>query len=128
MIRISGTIAYLDGRSDTFEGGPREWVAWERYALSHGLPTVNQDPSRAAGLTMTWFLAYQAATRHAAERPGFEEWLDGVADIAADVAEAPPTRPAASAATSSSSGPPSGSIPAGSPNGTPETSRLSPTS
>lgn len=81
MIRVSGVVVFPDGRREAFTGGAREWVAWEQYALSRGLPTAADDPRRAAGMTMTWFLAFRASTRGQKERPAFEAWLDLIDDV-----------------------------------------------
>lgn len=127
MIRLSGTVTYPDGRRVEFEGGPREWVAWEQYALSKGLPTSSGDPHRAAGLTMTWFLAYRASTRGETTRPGFEAWLDTIDDVLdVRVVGADPTLAAPTLEPSSSSAPPAASIPPDSSNGVPPSSQPSP--
>ena len=110
MIRLSGTVVYPDGRRVEFTGGPREWVAWEAYALGKGLPTSADDPRRAAGLTMTWYLAYRASTRSDAERPAFDAWLDTIEDVTdVQVAGADPTRAGPSPDPLSSSAPLPGS-------------------
>lgn len=95
-----------DGERVAFAGGPREFAAWERYALSHGLPTSENAAGASAGLTMTWYLAYASATRGAEHRPGFDDWLDGLVDLADFELElSPPTRPEVSAELSASSPP-----------------------
>ena len=129
MIRVSGTVVYPDGRREDFHGGPREWVAWEAYALGKGLPTAADDPRRAAGLTMTWFLAYRSSTRELRERPGFEAWLDLIDDVVdVKVGSEDPTPPEPSPGPSSSSPPlPASALPS-SPNGTPASSQPSLTS
>lgn len=102
MIHITGVVVYPDGRRDTFAGGPRDWVAWEQYALGHGLPTSASDPARAAGLTMTWYLAYSASTRTQKDRPGYLAWLDSISDVVdVEVVNADPTHAAPSPAASS---------------------------
>jgi hypothetical protein len=104
VIRLSGTVVYLDGRAEDFSGGPRQWVAWEHYALSKGLPTAASDPQHAAALTMTWFLSWACATSKATPRPGFETWLDTIAEVSGfELEDVPPTLPAPSAERSSSS-------------------------
>jgi hypothetical protein len=118
MIQLAGTVLYQDGRSEAFTGGPREWVAWEAYALGKGLPTVGADPAHAPALTMTWFLAWACSTRQLAPRPGFETWLDSIAEVAGfELEDVPPTPPVASHAPSSVSrsqadAPPPSSTPA----------------
>lgn len=97
MIQLSGTVVYQDGRSEPFTGGPREWVAWEAYALGKGLPTVGADPAHAPALTMTWFLAWACATRKLVPRPGFEVWLETIAEVSGfELEDAPPIPPVAS--------------------------------
>lgn len=97
MIRISGIATLSDGTSVRFAGGPREFAAWERYALTHGLPPGQNAVGDAAGLTMTWHLAYSCVTKGETERPSFDAWLDtlvGLADM--EIELPPPTDPAAS--------------------------------
>jgi hypothetical protein len=102
VIRLAGTVIYLDGRSEPFTGGPREWVAWEHYALSKGLPTAAADPQHAAALTMTWFLAWACATKGVVPRPGFETWLEAIAEVSGfELEDVPPTLTAASLEPSS---------------------------
>lgn len=117
MIRVTGTVVYSDGQAVAFTGGPVEWIGWEQYALTHGLPTAAADPGHAAGLTMSWYLAYRSATRAMpmANRPGFEKWLGGVASIdGLEITDAPPTPPEPSAEQSPSSPSPPASLPASS--------------
>lgn len=128
MIRVSGVVVFPDGRREAFTGGAREWVAWEQYALSRGLPTAADDPRRAAGMTMTWFLAFRASTRGQKERPAFEAWLDLIDDVVdVEVGGADPTPPEPSRAASSSSLRLPASPLESSPNGTPASSQPSST-
>jgi len=104
MIRYTATVIYRDGRRLDVTGGPREWVAWEAYALSHNLPTAGDQPGRTAGLTMTWYLAFLAAVRGEKDHPGYLPWLDTLEDVVGfKVLDADPTRPAPLAGPSSSS-------------------------
>lgn len=104
MIRVAGVVTLTDGVSVRFAGGPREFAAWERYALAHGLPTSQNAAGIGAGLTMMWYLAYACSTRGAEHRPGFDDWLGELVDISEFELEMPdPTPPAASAGSSGSS-------------------------
>lgn len=117
MIRVTGTVVYQSGEQAAFRGGPVEWMAWEQYALTRGLPTAAQDPTRAAGLTMSWYLAYRSATKGLppATRPGFEKWLETVDEInGLEISDAPPTPPARSVELSASSPSQPASVPASS--------------
>lgn len=95
MIRFSGTIVWRDGRDpSSFAGGPVEWVQWERYAVSHGLPVVGEDAARAVPITQALFGAYAVLTRGANPRPGFDKWLEQVADLTGyEVKGSDPPRP-----------------------------------
>ena len=129
MIRVSGTVTLADGTRHPFAGGPREFSAWERYALANGLPTAQNAAGSSAGLTMMWYLAYACVTREAAERPAFDEWLNTLIDLADFELEMPsPTQAAASGELSPAlpREPASPPISSGAP--TPETSRPSPRS
>lgn len=129
MIHLSGVAVFRDGQRVPFTGGAREWVAWEQYALAHGLPTASDDPKRAAGITLIAFIAYRATTRDQATRPAFDAWLDTLDDVTdVDVRSADPTRAAPSLDSWSSSAPPAESTPNGSPNGHPASSPPLPTS
>ena len=104
MIRVSGTVTLQDGTQEPFAGGPREFAAWERFALSHNLPPTQNAAGSSAGLTMMWFLAYSCVTRGATTRPGFDAWLDTLADLSDFELELPPpTRSVASGEPSDSS-------------------------
>jgi hypothetical protein len=126
MIRVSGIATLSDGTTHPFAGGPREFSAWERYALANGLPTAQNAAGSSAGLTMMWFLAYACMTRELPERPAFDDWLNTLVDLADFELEMPtPTRAAASAELSPRSplAPESPPTLSGAP--TPETSRPS---
>lgn len=97
MIRVSGTVTLVGGERVPFAGGPREFAAWERFALSHNLPPTQNASGGAAGLTMMWFLAYACVSRGAAERVGFDAWLDTLVDLSDfELSLPPPTRSEAS--------------------------------
>lgn len=82
MIRIDGTITYLDGREEEYHATQREVAAWERYALRSGLPTGIGTPL-ASMVTMTRYLAWAASTRGAEEPVSFEVWDADVAEVSA---------------------------------------------
>jgi hypothetical protein len=112
VIQLAGTVTYHDGQQAAFAGGPREWVMWEQYALGRGLPTVAPEPGRAAALTMVWYLAWACATRGQNPRPGFDPWLDSIAEVADfELVDAPPIPLDRSHAESSSSPSPAASRP-----------------
>jgi len=98
VIRLEGTVEYLDGRPpDSFHGGPALFVAWENYARRQGLEAYNQGNAQ----TLNHYLAYVAL--EAAE--GFDVWLRGVVGVDVDVdtgGAVPPTVPALSLDSSSS--------------------------
>jgi len=126
VIRVSGVATLADGTRHPFAGGPREFSAWERYALSNGLPTAQNAAGSSAGLTMMWFLAYVCITRELAERPAFDDWLNELIDLADFELEMPtPTRAGASAELSPLSPPEPASPPISSGTPTPATSRPS---
>jgi hypothetical protein len=105
VIRLSGIATLSDGTSVRFAGGPREFAAWERYALLHGLPPGQNAAGDAAGLTMTWYLAYACVTKGEAERPAFDAWLDTLVGIADMEIELPPPTQAAASDTPSDGSP-----------------------
>lgn len=126
MIRVSGTVTLANGERVAFAGGPRELVAWERYALSHNLPTARDARGSGAGLTMMWYLAYECCTRTAESRLGFSEWLGELVDLSDFDLEMPdPTLPVVSGEQSPLSPPLPGSPPESSGTLTPETSQPS---
>jgi hypothetical protein len=98
VIEVKGTITYTDGRVTEYTATQREFAAWERYALRHGLPT-GTDGGPTAQLTMARYLAYSALNRGDENPVSFEVFDAEVAEVAAD--EDPrlldPTRPARSA-------------------------------
>jgi hypothetical protein len=127
VIRVSGTVTLDTGELVEFAGGPRELAAWERYALSHGLPPTRDARGGAAGLTMMWYLAFECVTRGADHRPAFNDWLGGLVDLSGFDLELPdPTQPVASAERSPLSPPLPGSPPESSGPPIPETSQPSP--
>jgi hypothetical protein len=110
VIRVSGVVTLEGGERVPFAGGPRELAAWERYALTRGLPPSQNAAGSSAGLTMMWYLAYECVTREAKERPGFDVWLNGLVDLAEFELEMPdPTLPVASEGQSQASPPLPGS-------------------
>lgn len=106
MIRVSGVLLLTTGERVPFAGGPREFSAWERYALAQGLPTSQTATGSSAGLTMMWFLAYACSTRGAEHRPGFDDWLDTLADLSEFELEMSPPTQAVPSAESSPNSPP----------------------
>lgn len=99
MIEVSGRVIYTDGREAEYTATQREFAAWERYALRHGMPTGTTDtPGDKAPLTMTRYLAYATIMRGDEEPVSFDVWDSMVAEVSAE--EAPealdPTPPARS--------------------------------
>ena len=92
MIRIAGTITYLDGREVPYEATQREIAAWERYALRSGLPTGLGTPL-ASMVTMTRYLAYAAEMRGSDDPVSFEVWDASVAEVTAPEEDAEPVDP-----------------------------------
>lgn len=89
MIRLSGTVYYLDGREAPFDRGSAILVAWERYARRHGI---------AGGIEANAVEA-SAVVAHAAlgVSEGFEAWLATVDGVDLESSGVPPTLPAVSA-------------------------------
>ena len=128
MIGASGVLVLADGSRVPFETGPREVVLWERYANANGLPVTPTEATLTSYAANTWVLyhAYLGSTRGQADRPAFEEWLEGVADVAEfDSRSVPPTPPVASAGLSVPSLPEPASLPNNFGTPTPATSRPS---
>lgn len=82
MIRIDGTISFLDGRETEYHATQREVAAWERYALRSGLPTGIGTPLTSM-VTMTRYIAYAATMRGAEDPISFEVWDADVAEVTA---------------------------------------------
>lgn len=104
MIRVRGTVEYVDGRSEDFRAGSIAFQAWERFAARQGWqPYDGSHPNELAA-----HVAYTAL--RVAE--GFDAWVATVFDVdvqrpdgspleAGDngaVELVPPTPPAASPA------------------------------
>lgn len=123
MIHFRGVLHYTNGRAPLeFKGGPVEWMAWERYAVSHNLPVVAEDMSRATPVNQALFCAWEATTRHEKPRPGFDTWSASIVDLTEyQVGSTPPTRPEASDASTQSSPSTPASAPASSEPATPAT-------
>jgi hypothetical protein len=103
VIRSHGVAIMKDGRRLEFSAGPYELSRWERYALINGLPPHPTDTGGWAGLTMSYFLAFECDTAGQTERPPFDTWLQELGGIESFVAEEiPPIPPAASAEQSPS--------------------------
>lgn len=92
MIRIDGTITYLDGREEEYHATQREIAQWERYALRSGLPTGLGTPL-ASMVTMTRYLAYATVMRGADDPVSFEVWEADVAEVTAPEEGAQPVDP-----------------------------------
>ena len=89
MIRLKGTVTYIDGREETFERGSALLIAWERYARRHGIEGgVQANPVEAS-----------AVIAHAALNiaEGFEVWLATVDGVDMESEGVPPTLAAATA-------------------------------
>jgi hypothetical protein len=100
MLKFSGTIIYFDGRQVAFEGGQREFAAWERYATRNGLPLGMDGTNRAVPITMGRYVAYACQMRGTDNAESFEVWDESVAEVEAGAEQletADPTQPAASA-------------------------------
>lgn len=83
MIRLKGTVTYLDGREETFERGSAILVAWEAYARRHGIEGgIQQNPVTAS-----------AVVAHAALgiTEGLDVWLRTVDGVDMESEGVPPT-------------------------------------
>ena len=85
-MRVSGTITYEGGRTETFEAGAPALADWELYAMRHGFPIGEAAPPMLSMLVV----AYHAL----GIEEGFDVWRKSVVDFDADVIEVPPTLPA----------------------------------
>ena len=87
MFRVTGEIAYTDGRTVSYEATQREFAAWERYAIRNGLPPGTSTQAAAGGplaiATMQRYLAYSAVMRGDEEPTSFEVWDAMVLDVTA---------------------------------------------
>jgi len=85
VLRFTGTVYYIDGRTETFTAGMGAQVAWELYAQRNGFPVGGDGvPPALSNLVIA-----HAALRHT---DGFETWratVDG-ADVTAENVD-PPT-------------------------------------
>jgi hypothetical protein len=88
VIRLRGSIEYLDGRVETFETGSAALAEWELYALRHGYPLGDKAPPMLSSLVVA----------HAALKiqVGFDPWRETVAGVELDADGVPPTLPAPS--------------------------------
>jgi len=83
MIRLKGTVTYLDGREEHFERGSALLVAWESYARRHGIEGgLQANPVTAS-----------AVVAHAALgiSEGFDVWLATVDGVDMESEGVPPT-------------------------------------
>jgi len=104
MLTIRGSVTFHDGRREAFLGGPAAMSRWERYAIAHHLPALAEDPAKAAGFTMSLFLAYASLHPKSEGGAGFDAWCDQVSDLELEIeADTPPTPPGVSAGRSPSS-------------------------
>ena len=99
MIRLEGSVEYLDGRRESFRAGSAIFVAWESYARRHSLDAYDRSNAQ----TLNHYVAYVAL----GVSEGFEVWMRDVLDVDVDVdtgnGAVPPTLEGASLASSSSS-------------------------
>ena len=89
MIRLKGSVTYLDGRVEQFERGSAILVAWERYARRHAIEGgITANPVEAS-----------AVVAHAALGivEGFDVWLATVDGVDMESEGVPPTLAAVSA-------------------------------
>lgn len=83
MIRLKGTVTYLDGREDHFERGSAILVAWEAYARRHAIEGgIAANPVTAS-----------AVVAHAALgiEEGLDVWLKTVDGVDMESEGVPPT-------------------------------------
>jgi hypothetical protein len=90
MIRLSGTVEYEGGRTETFETGSAALAEYELYALRHGYPIGRDAPPMLSALV----IAHHAL----GVSEGFDVWRKSVVGVDLKTPEGvPPTLPAASA-------------------------------
>lgn len=83
MIRLKGTVTYLDGREERFERGSAILVAWEAYARRHAIEGgIAANPVTAS-----------AVVAHAALgiEEGLDVWLKTVDGVDMESEGVPPT-------------------------------------
>jgi hypothetical protein len=90
MIRLKGTVTYLDGREDHFERGSSILVAWEAYARRHGIAGGMQENP----ITASHVIAHAAL----GISEGFDVWLPTVDGVDMESEGVPPTLAVASGA------------------------------
>lgn len=97
MIRLRGTVEYVDGTTAEYSAGSIVFVLWERYCRRQELEPYEQRNAN----TLNAFVAHAAL--HIEE--GFDKWLEGVLDVdSMAAAEAvPPTHEVPSLASISNS-------------------------
>jgi hypothetical protein len=83
MIRLRGTVTYLDGREETFERGSAILVAWEAYARRHGI----EGGMQANPLTASTVIAHAAL----GIAEGYDVWLATVDGVDMESEGVPPT-------------------------------------
>jgi len=103
VIRFTGTVHYLDGRAEPWEGGAAILADWEDYAIRHDYPLTPTADTITRFPVKRWqmYLAYVAL----AVPEGFDVWRKTVADVESDdePASVPPTLPDLSGVVSSNS-------------------------
>lgn len=83
MIRLKGTVLYLDGREEKFDRGSAVLVAWERYARRHGI----EGGMQANPLEASSVIAHAAL----GIAEGFDVWLATVDGVDMESEGVPPT-------------------------------------
>ena len=86
MIRLTGTVEYEGGRTESFSTGPAALAEWELYALRHGYPIGDAAPPMLSALV----IAHHAL----GVQEGFDVWRRSVEGVEMEAAGVPPTLPA----------------------------------
>lgn len=73
MIRLSGTIEYEGGRTETFETGAAALAEWELYAMRHGFPIGEGAPPMLSALVVAHHALGVAE--------GFDVWRRSVTNV-----------------------------------------------
>jgi hypothetical protein len=85
MIRLTGTIEYEGGRTETFETGAAALAEYELFALRHGYPIGEQAPPMLSALV----IAHHAL----GVSEGFDVWRRSVVNVEMESSAVDPIRP-----------------------------------
>lgn len=85
MIRLTGTVEYEGGRTETFETGPAALAEWELYGMRHGYPIGEDRPPMLSALV----IAHHAL----GVAEGFDVWRRSVTGVEMDAANVDPIPP-----------------------------------